>query len=146
MSIPIDDKRKYLERRLEFINLSKEVGLILAEFNIKLNFSGFLETFHEYIQSESSDIVISNRLVKEINFWINYMGQVQTIVKYYSNYFLIIAESENDSEKARNAHQKHFILKNYEKSIHVYKMRFRNSRRDCIEKTKESYKSFYRET
>ena len=72
MSIPIDDKRKYLERRLEFINLSKEAGNILSEFGVKLNFSGFLETFQEYIQSDSSDIIVSNRLVKEINYWINY--------------------------------------------------------------------------
>lgn len=145
MSIPIDDKRKYLERRLEFINLSKEVGSILSEFGIKLNFSGFLETFQEYIQSDSSDIVVSNKLTKEINFWICYMGQIQTIVKYYSNYFLILSESEVDTTKSNSAYQKYFVLKNYEKSIHVYKMRFRNSRRDCIEKTKESHKAFYRE-
>lgn len=145
MSIPIDDKRKYLERRLEFINLSKEAGNILSEFGVKLNFSGFLETFQEYMQSDSSDIIVSNRLVKEINYWINYMGQVQNIVKYYSNYFLILAESEEDVNKSNQAHKKHFILKNYEKSIHVYKMRFRNSRRDCIEKTRESHKAFYRE-
>ena len=71
------------------------------------------------------------------------MGQVQNIVKYYSNYFLILAESEEDVNKSNQAHKKHFILKNYEKSIHVYKMRFRNSRRDCIEKTRESHKAFY---
>ena len=145
MSIPLDDKRKYLERRLEFINLSKEAGNILSEFNVKLNFAGFIETFQEYIQSDSSEIIISNKLTKEINYWMYYMGQVQNIVKYYSNHFLIIAESENDVTKSNEAKQKHFILKNYEKSIHMYKMRFRNSRRDCIEKTKESYKAFYRE-
>lgn len=146
MSIPIDDKRKYLEKRLEFINLSKEVGNILSEFDIKLNFSGFLETFQEYIQSESSDIIVSNRLTKEINYWIYYMGQIQNTVRYYSNYFLILAESENDVQKSNTAHQKHFILKNYEKKIHTYKMRFRNSRRDCIEKSKEAQKAFFRET
>lgn len=145
MSIPLDDKRKYLEKRLQFINLSKEVANILSEFGVKLNFGGFIETFQEYIQSDSSEIIISNKLTKEINYWIYYMGQVQNVIKYYSNYFLILSESEEDVTKANEAKQKYFILKNYEKIIHVYKMRFRNSRRDCIEKTKESYKAFYRE-
>ena len=145
MSIPLDDKRTYLEKRLQFINLSKEVGQILSEFNVKLNFAGFLETFQQYIQSDSSDILVSHKLTREINYWIYYMGQVQTIVKYYSNHFLILSEQETDTTKANQAHQKHFILKNYDKSLHVYKMRFRNSRRDCIEKTKESHKAFYRE-
>lgn len=145
MSIPIDDKRKYLQRRLEFVNLSNEVGKILSEFGIRLNYLGFTDTFQDYINSDTSEVSVMHALTKDLNHWINYMGQVQNIIKYYSNYFLILAESEEDTEKANQAHQKHFILKNYEKSIHVYKMRFRNSRRDCIEKTKESYSAYYRE-
>lgn len=145
MSIPVDDKRKYLQRRLEFVNLSKEVGVILSEFGIKLNYRGFTETFQEYINSESSEISVLHRLTIDINQWINYMGQVQHLIKYYATHFLIIAESEEDVKKSNEARQKHFILKNYEKLIHAYRKRFINSRRDCIEKTKESYKAFYRE-
>lgn len=145
MSIPVDDKRKYLQRRLEFVNLSKEAGAILSEFDIKLNYLGFTETFQDYINSDTSEVSVVHDLTKDLNHWINYMGQIQNVVKYYANHFLILAESEEDAEKAKQAHQKHFILKNYEKSIHVYKMRFRNSRRDCIEKTKESHNAYYRE-
>ena len=145
MSIPIDDKRKYLQRRLEFVNLSKEAGAILKEFGVSLNYAGFTEIFNSYINSESSEISVLHNLTIEINQWINYMGQIQYIVNYYSNHFLIIAQSENDTKKANEAHQKHFILKNYEKLIHTYRKRFVNSRRDCIEKIKESHKAFYRE-
>lgn len=145
MSIPIDDKRHYLKKRLEFVNLSKEVGAILSEFDIKLNYGGFTETFQEYINSESSEISVLHRLTIDINQWINYMGQIQYIVNYYSNYFLIISQAEDDVKKSNEANQKHFILKNYEKLIHTYKKRFINSRRDCIEKIKESHKAFYRE-
>lgn len=145
MSIPIDDKRKYLQKRLDFVNLSKEVNTILSEFNVKLNFLGFTETFQDYIESESSVISVLHQLTIDINQWINYLSQVEAITKYYANHFLILSDSENDVAKSNEYKQKHFILKNYEKSLHTYKKRFINSRRDCIEKTKESYKAFYRE-
>lgn len=145
MSIPVDDKRKYLQKRLEFVNLSKEVNNILSEFNVKLNFLGFTETFQDYIESESSVVTVLHNLTIDINHWINYLSQIEAITKYYANHFLILSDAENDVAQSNIYKQKHFILKNYEKSLNTYKKRFINSRRDCIEKTKESYKAFYRE-
>lgn len=145
MGIPIDDKRKYLQKRLEFVNLSKEVSAIISEFDIKLNYLGFTETFQDYINCESSDVHILYDLVKDLNFWINYMGDIQSVIKYYTNYFLIISDAENDIEKANKAKHKHFVLKNYNKILGTYKTRFRNARKDCIEKIKDSKNAFYRE-
>jgi hypothetical protein len=145
MAIPVDDKRTYLSRRLEFVNMSTEVNKILKEFDVKLNFAGFTETFNDYINFEAMETSIIHGLIRELSEWIKYMSDIESIIKYYSNYFLVLSESTDDLKLSNDAHRKHFLLKNYLKSLQSYKKRFRNSRKDCVEKLKESYNAFYRE-
>lgn len=145
MSIPLDDKRKYLEKRLDFINLSKEVNKILSEYDVKLNFQGFTDIFQEYINCDTSEIFVLQKLINELNYWIRYMGEVENIILFYMNHFLTVSEKEDNEQEVSKAAQSHFVLKNYLKKVQMYKRRFSNSRHDCIEKIKDSNKAFYRE-
>lgn len=146
MTIPKEDKRDYLRYRIAFINISKDANKIFKEFNIRLNFEGFTETLQTYALSDSSNVFELKELIVDLNYWLYYFGQIQTIVDFYEKYFEILCEKEDDEATYKKLKQNAFILRNYAKSINKYKTRFKNARNDCSERIIEAYKSYGRDS
>lgn len=139
------DKRSYLENRLRFQNLSKDANQILKEFNLSLNFKGFVETMVQYVSiDEHTSIVDIEILARDLICWVNYLGEVQTIIHYYKNIFEIKADCSTEELKKTEYKNKFFILKQYEKALLKEITRFSNACKDLIyqheKKSKEQYK------
>ena len=139
------DNRSYLENRLKFQNLSRDANAILKEFNLMLNFKGFVETMVAYINTnEDTPLENIELLARDLICWVNYLGEVQTIVHYYKNLFEIKADFSSDELKVIEYKNKFFILKQYEKALLKEITKFSNACKDLIYQHEKRIKEIYR--
>lgn len=142
-----EDRSKYLDSRLQFQNLSKNANAIIKEFGISLNFRGFVETMTSYMRTdELTPMTELEDLLKSFTFWIEYLGDIKTIIFYYKNHFEIKSECESDESKKIEYKNKFFILKQYEKSLQKQETLFNKAYKDLMFQYGDRAKKYMRVT
>lgn len=143
MGIPKNDKRKYLENRIQFQNLSRDADFILRKYGIRLNFRGIVETLVAYMRYDGDDLETLKILIRDLNSWVAYLGQVKALVHHYELFFESELLRVSDEKLIIEFKNKHFIMKQYGKALNRQRNTFLNSYNDCIENYKELIKDFY---
>lgn len=147
MSKIYNDKRNYLENRLKFQNLSKDANAIIKEFGVTLNFKGFVETLVDYMKTDDmTPITDVENLMRDLNCWVHYLGEIKTIVFYYKNYFEIYSDSTSDENKKIEYKNKFFILKKYEMALQKQETLFTKAYKDLAFQYQERIKKYMRVT
>lgn len=142
-----EDRSKYLDKRLQFQNLSKNANAIIKEFGVTLNFRGFVETMVSYMKTDDmTPITELESLLKSFTLWIEYLGDVKTIIFYYKNYFEIKGDSEQESSKKEEYKNKFFILKKYEMALQKQETLFNRAYKDLLYQYNERTKKYMRVT
>lgn len=147
MSRIYEDRSRYLDNRLQFQNLSKNANAIIREFGISLNFKGFVETMVSYMKTD--DMTPTNELeelMRDLNFWIEYLGDIKSIIFYYKNYFEIKSDACVEESKKIEYKNKFFILKNYEMALQKQENLFRKACKDLMFQYSERAKKYMRVT
>lgn len=142
-----NDKRSYLDNRLKFQNLSKNANTILREFGISLTFKGFVETMVSYMKADdmtpTTDI---EELIRDLNCWVDYLGEIRAIVSYYKKSFEIKGDSATEESKIIEYKDKSFILKKYEHALYTQEKTFTKAYKDLEFQYHERVKKYMRFT
>ena len=142
-----EDKSKYLNSRLQFQNLSKNANAIIKEFGVSLNYRGFVEVMTSYMRTDDSTSISElEDLLKSFTFWIEYLGDVKTLILYYKNHFEIQVDCAKDENKKIEYKNKFFILKQYEKSLQKQETLFNKAYKDLMFQRGEKLKKYMRVT
>lgn len=147
MSKVYNDKRNYLENRLKFQNLSKDANAIIREFGVALNFKGFVETMVDYMKTDDmTPITELEDLIRDLNCWVHYLGEIKTIIFYYKNHFETQGDATSDEQKKIEYKNKFFILKKYEMALQKQETLFSKAYKDLAYQYQERTKKYMRVT
>ena len=142
-----EDRSKYLDSRLQFQNLSKNANAIIREFGVSLNYRGFVEVMTSYMRTDDlTSISELEELLKSFTFWIEYLGDIKTIISYYKNHFEIQSECTSEENKNIDYKNKFFILKQYEKSLQKQETLFNKAYKDLMFQYSDKIKKYMRVT
>lgn len=142
-----EDRSKYLDNRLQFQNLSKNANAIIKEFGISLNFKGFVETMVSYMKTDDMTTTAElEELMRDLNCWVEYLGDIKVIISYYKNYFEIKSDASNEDSEKMEYKNKFFILKNYEMALQKQENLFRKACKDLMYQYSERTKKYMRTT
>ena len=142
-----EDRSKYLDNRLQFQNLSKNANAIIREFGVSLNYRGFVEVMTSYMRTDDlTSISELEELIKSFTFWIEYLGDIKTIILYYKNHFEIQSECTSEENKKIEYKNKFFILKQYEKSLQKQETLFNKAYKDLMFQYSDKIKKYMRVT
>ena len=142
-----EDRSKYLDSRLQFQNLSKNANTIIREFGVSLNYRGFVEVMTLYMRTDDlTSISELEELLKSFTFWIEYLGDIKTIISYYKNHFEIQSECISEENKKIDYKNKFFILKQYEKSLQKQETLFNKAYKDLMFQYSDKIKKYMRVT
>lgn len=85
------DIKTIKERLKDFQHMSNLVKPYYEKENIHLSFEGYTKTLNDYINCDNYDLYNLHSLLKDLNCWVNYMGEVMAINEFlylkYENMF-----------------------------------------------------------
>lgn len=142
-----NDKRSYLDNRLQFQNLSRNAGAILKPYGIRLTFEGLVNTMVGYMRAdEMTPTPELEEMIRDLNCWVDYLGEVRVLVSYYKEFFEIIGDSTPDENKMKDSKNKAYVLKKYESAIYHQEKTFIKAYKDLEFQYHERVKKYMRFT
>ena len=142
-----NDKRSYLDNRLQFQNLSRNAGVILKPFGVKLNFRGLVDTLVGYMKADDMTPTPElEEMIRDLNCWVDYLGEVRILVSYYKEFFEIKGDSTIDEKVMMDSKNKAYVLKKYENSIYHQEKTFIKAYKDLEFQYHERVKKYMRFT
>ncbi|MSR92107.1 hypothetical protein [Inconstantimicrobium porci] len=139
------DKKVIQDRLKDFQHMSNLVNPYFEKENIHLSFAGYSKTLSSYINCDNYDIYGLHTLLKDLNFWVEYMGEVVAINQYlylkYENmfkYYSVFDLSPKNQVKYNEIKQTYERLKIYTKLLRIQYNMFKSCSYNVLKLYNES--------